>query len=92
MLLLRMKPDDWTSHCDEPDVGIRLSKAFCAHDEERRGRIINLTSIVGLTGNPGQAITPRLKPVCWVSPSRWPRSGLPRITVMQSLPASSTQT
>jgi 3-oxoacyl-[acyl-carrier protein] reductase len=34
----------------------RLSKACVRHMmKERRGRIVNLTSVVGLTGNPGQA-------------------------------------
>jgi 3-oxoacyl-[acyl-carrier protein] reductase len=34
----------------------RLSRACVRHMmKERRGRIVNLTSVVGLTGNPGQA-------------------------------------
>jgi 3-oxoacyl-[acyl-carrier protein] reductase len=57
MLLLRMKPDDWDQVIATNLTSVfRLSKA-CRRRmmKERRGRIINLTSIVGLTGNPGQA-------------------------------------
>jgi len=56
-LLLRMKPEDW-------DVVIgtnlgsvfRLSKAVLrGMMKGRKGRIINISSVVGLIGNPGQA-------------------------------------
>lgn len=57
MLLLRMKPDDWDRVIATNLTSVfRLSKACLRRMmKERRGRIINLTSIVGLTGNPGQA-------------------------------------
>jgi 3-oxoacyl-[acyl-carrier protein] reductase len=57
MLLLRMKPDDWDQVIATNLTSVfRLSKACLRRMmKERRGRIINLTSIVGLTGNPGQA-------------------------------------
>lgn len=55
-LLLRMKPEDW-DHVIATDLTsvFRLSKA-CLRGmmKARRGRIITLTSVVGLTGNPGQ--------------------------------------
>src|ERR1700761_885431 len=56
-LLLRMKPDDWDQVIATNLTSVfRLSKACLRRMmKERRGRIINLTSIVGLTGNPGQA-------------------------------------
>ena len=56
-LLLRMKPADWsevlqtnltaTFLCTQAAVKIML--------RQRYGRIVNLSSVVGLTGNPGQA-------------------------------------
>jgi len=55
-LLLRMKPDDWNQviHTNLSAV-YRLSKGVLRRMmKERRGRIINITSIVGITGNPGQ--------------------------------------
>jgi 3-oxoacyl-[acyl-carrier protein] reductase len=57
MLLLRMKPEDWDQVIATNLTSVfRLSKACLRRMmKERRGRIINLTSIVGLTGNPGQA-------------------------------------
>ena len=57
MLLLRMKPEDWdTVIATNLTAVFRLSKACVRHMmKERRGRIVNLTSVVGLTGNPGQA-------------------------------------
>ena len=57
MLLLRMKPEDWDRVIATNLTAVfRLSKACVRRMmKERRGRIINLTSVVGLTGNPGQA-------------------------------------
>src|SRR5512135_1345510 len=54
-LLLRMKPEDWDQVIATNLTSVfRLSKACLRRMmKERRGRIINLTSIVGLTGNPG---------------------------------------
>ncbi|HVP34119.1 MAG TPA: 3-oxoacyl-ACP reductase FabG [Steroidobacteraceae bacterium] len=56
-LLLRMKPEDWDRVIATNLTAVfRLSKACVRRMmKERRGRIINLTSVVGLTGNPGQA-------------------------------------
>jgi 3-oxoacyl-[acyl-carrier protein] reductase len=56
-LLLRMKPEDWDKVIATNLTSVfRLSKACLRRMmKERRGRIINLTSIVGVTGNPGQA-------------------------------------
>jgi 3-oxoacyl-[acyl-carrier protein] reductase len=57
MLLLRMKPEDWdTVIATNLTAVFRLTKACVRRMmKERRGRIVNLTSVVGLTGNPGQA-------------------------------------
>ena len=56
-LLLRMKPEDWDAVIATNLTAVyRLCKACVRHMmKERRGRIVNLTSVVGLTGNPGQA-------------------------------------
>src|SRR5688500_20392944 len=56
-LLLRMKPEDWDAVINTNLTSVfRLSKACLRHMmKERRGRIVSLTSIVGLTGNAGQA-------------------------------------
>jgi 3-oxoacyl-[acyl-carrier protein] reductase len=56
-LLLRMKQEDWDRVIATNLTSVfRLSKASLRRMmKERRGRIVNLTSIVGLTGNPGQA-------------------------------------
>jgi 3-oxoacyl-[acyl-carrier protein] reductase len=57
MLLLRMKPEDWDSVIATNLTAVfRLTKACLRRMmKERHGRIVNLTSIVGVTGNPGQA-------------------------------------
>jgi len=55
-LLVRMKPQDWDAVISTNLSAVfRLSKACLRRMmKERRGRIVNLTSVVGLTGNPGQ--------------------------------------
>jgi 3-oxoacyl-[acyl-carrier protein] reductase len=55
-LLLRMKPDDWNQVIQTNLSAVyRLSKGVLRRMmKERHGRIINITSIVGITGNPGQ--------------------------------------
>ncbi len=56
-LLLRMKDDDWQTVMDV-NLGayFRIAKACLKGMMKRRhGRIIGITSIVGVTGNPGQA-------------------------------------
>jgi len=57
MLLLRMKEADWDAVLDTNLASVfRLSKAVLrGMMKARKGRIISITSIVGLTGNPGQA-------------------------------------
>ncbi len=56
-LLLRMKPEDWDAVIATNLTAVyRLCRGCVRHMvKERRGRIVNLTSVVGLTGNPGQA-------------------------------------
>ena len=56
-LLMRMKDDDWDAVLDTNlKSAFLLSRAACRPLMKNRwGRIINVTSIVGLIGNPGQA-------------------------------------
>ena len=56
-LLLRMKQDDWDTVMQTNLASVfRLSKAVLRGMMKARwGRIISITSVVGLTGNPGQA-------------------------------------
>jgi 3-oxoacyl-[acyl-carrier protein] reductase len=56
-LLLRMKPEDWDAviHTNLSSV-YRLSKAVLrGMMKARKGRIVNITSVIGLIGNAGQA-------------------------------------
>lgn len=55
-LILRMKDDDWDAVLNvNLTAAFRLTRAAVKGMMKRRhGRIINITSIVGVTGNPGQ--------------------------------------
>jgi 3-oxoacyl-[acyl-carrier protein] reductase len=55
-LVMRMKDEDWQSVLDvNLTAAFRLSRAAIKGMMKRRsGRIINITSVVGVTGNPGQ--------------------------------------
>jgi 3-oxoacyl-[acyl-carrier protein] reductase len=57
MLLLRMKQDDWDAVLQTNLASVfRLSKAVLrGMMKARKGRIISIASVVGLTGNAGQA-------------------------------------
>jgi len=56
-LALRMKDEDWARVIDvDLTAGFRLARAALRGMMKRRwGRIIGITSVVGVTGNPGQA-------------------------------------
>ncbi|MGS2720062.1 3-oxoacyl-ACP reductase FabG [Paraglaciecola aestuariivivens] len=56
-LLMRMKDDEWQSIMDTNLTSIfKMSKAVLrGMMKKRHGRIINIGSVVGSTGNPGQA-------------------------------------
>ncbi|MEO8308199.1 MAG: 3-oxoacyl-ACP reductase FabG [Pseudomonadota bacterium] len=57
MLALRMKEDDWNQVIDTNlSANFRITKACLKRMmKERNGRIISITSVVGLMGNAGQA-------------------------------------
>ena len=56
-LAMRMKDDDWNAVIDvNLTAGFRLARAAMRPMMKKRwGRIVNITSVVGVTGNPGQA-------------------------------------
>jgi len=56
-LAMRMKDDDWDAVIDANLKGVfRMSRAVMrSMMKQRYGRIINITSVVGASGNPGQA-------------------------------------
>lgn len=56
-LLLRMKPEQWDRVIDTNLNAIYRTTKACLRQmmKARWGRIINITSVVGVTGNPGQA-------------------------------------
>ncbi len=55
-LLMKLKDDDWQAVIDvNLTAAFRLSRAAVRGMMRRRwGRIVNITSVVGVTGNPGQ--------------------------------------
>ncbi|NES83621.1 MAG: 3-oxoacyl-[acyl-carrier-protein] reductase, partial [Moorea sp. SIO2B7] len=56
-LLMRMKPEDWQAVIDLNLTGVFLCTKAVTKPmvKQRSGRIINITSVAGLMGNPGQA-------------------------------------
>ena len=54
---MRMKDEDWNAVIDvNLTAGFRLARAAMRGMMKKRwGRIVNITSVVGVTGNPGQA-------------------------------------
>ncbi len=56
-LLLRMKPEDWQAVIDINLTGVFLCTKAVSKImlKQRSGRIINITSVAGQMGNPGQA-------------------------------------
>jgi 3-oxoacyl-[acyl-carrier protein] reductase len=56
-LLLRMKPEDWQAVIDLNLTGVFLCTRAASKImlKQRSGRIVNITSVAGQMGNPGQA-------------------------------------
>ncbi len=56
-LLMRMKTDDWQKVLDLNLSGVFYCTRAVSRQmlKQKKGRIINITSVVGLMGNPGQA-------------------------------------
>ena len=56
-LLMRMKNEDWDDVLEvNLTASMILCRAECSDDESASGRFISISSVVGVTGNPGQAI------------------------------------
>ena len=73
-LLLRARSDDWQAVVDTNLGGVfRTSRAVLPTMVRARwGRIINMASVIGETGNPGQTVYAPARQVSSVSPSPWP--------------------
>lgn len=56
-LLMRMKAEDWDAVVDTNLSSVFRTSKACMRSmmKARKGRIINIASVVGVTGNPGQA-------------------------------------
>lgn len=56
-LMMRMKPEQWQAVIDTNLTGVfyATQAATKIMQKKRKGRIINITSVVGVTGNAGQA-------------------------------------
>jgi len=56
-LLLRMKPEDWSATIDTNLSALYRMTRACLRPmmKARWGRIVSISSVVGVTGNPGQA-------------------------------------
>lgn len=56
-LLMRMKADDWDAVVNTNLSSVFRTSKACMRSmmKARKGRIINIASVVGVTGNPGQA-------------------------------------
>ncbi len=56
-LLMRMKPEDWESVINLNLTGVFLCTKAVSRTmlKQKRGRIVNITSVVGIMGNAGQA-------------------------------------
>ncbi len=63
-LAMRMKDDDWSAVLETNLAGVfrACRAALKPMMKQRAGRIINVTSVVGASGNPGQPITPPPRP------------------------------
>jgi len=74
-LLMRMKDEEWQSIMDTNLSSIyRLSKAVLRGMMKARwGRIVGITSVVGVTGNPGQTNYCASKAGMIGFPNPWPR-------------------
>jgi 3-oxoacyl-[acyl-carrier protein] reductase len=73
-LLMRMKEEDWSAIMETNLTSVfRTSKAVMrGMMKARKGRIISIASVVGITGNPGRPTTRRPRPASSRSRNRSP--------------------
>ena len=92
-LLMRMSDADWDIVMNTNLKGaFSFTKAFSrGFLKQRSGRIINISSIIGLIGNAGQANTPPAKPRCSASPSPAPRNSAPAASPSTPSPRASSR-
>jgi len=91
-LFMRMKDEEWDQVLAvNLTAAFRLSRACLKGMMRRRyGRIIGITSVVGVTGNPGQGNYAAPRPASSACRKRWrPRSPAARSPSIASRPASS---
>ena len=74
-LLLRLRDEDWYSVIETNLTGVMRMSRACLKGmlKAREGRIVSISSVVGYSGNPGQTITRRPRPVCRAFHARWHR-------------------
>jgi 3-oxoacyl-[acyl-carrier protein] reductase len=73
-LFMRMSDEEWAQVLD---VNLTATMRLCAGVlrgmmKARWGRIVNITSVVGATGNPGQGNYAAAKAGLWACRNRWP--------------------
>ena len=88
-LMLRMKDDDWEAVLKvNLESYFRLSRAALRGMMKRRwGRIIGITSVVGVTGNPGQANYAASKAGMIASPMTDALNEQQKSTILNRIPA-----
>jgi 3-oxoacyl-[acyl-carrier protein] reductase len=74
-LAMRMKDEEWDTVIRvNLEAAFRLARAALRPMmKARHGRIISVTSVVGVTGNPGRSTTPRRRPGSSACRRRWRR-------------------
>ncbi len=70
-LAMRMKPDDWEAVLRTNLTGAHLciQQALPPMMKARAGRIINISSVVAQSGNPGQAKRRAFRSAAWAPPA-----------------------
>jgi NAD(P)-dependent dehydrogenase (short-subunit alcohol dehydrogenase family) len=91
-LLMRLKDEEWDAVIDTNLRGVMRTTRACLRGmlKARFGRIINISSVVGYSGNPGRPIMLPPRPVLPGSPVRWPTKWAVGASRPMSLPPVSS--